>query len=297
MIFIIVNPCAGGHRSGRVARFAHHLRQAGLDVEIGHTRFRGHATVLARAAAQTPGCTHIVAAGGDGTIAEVAEGMAGSDCVLAILPLGTANVLARELALPFDDALTARIIAAGGSRTIWPGRLQSSAWDGLFVQMVGVGFDAHVVHGVSTRLKNAVGRMAYVVSMLGALRQYRFPTMTVMVDGVAHEAVSAIISKGARYGGKYVLAPHSMQGEQRFCVVLFHVAGIGAVLRAGFALLRGTLARQKGVTILTGRRVEIPARPALPVQGDGDARGFTPLRIDISDRPLRVAVALTGGEG
>ncbi|WP_459987126.1 diacylglycerol/lipid kinase family protein [Komagataeibacter kakiaceti] len=290
-----MNPCAGGHRLGRVARFAHFLRQAGLDVEIGHTRFRAHATDLARIAAQTPGCTHIVAAGGDGTIAEVAQGMAGSGCIMAILPLGTANVLARELALPFDDARTARIIAAGGSRTIWPGRLRSSTWDGLFVQMVGVGFDAHVVHCVSTRLKSAIGRMAYVVSMSGALRRYGFPAMTVMVDGVAHEVVSAIISKGARYGGKYVLAPHSMQGEKRFCVVLFHAAGIGAVLRAGLALLRGHLVRQKGVTVLTGARVEIPAPPALPVQSDGDARGFTPLCIDISDQPLRIAVASTGG--
>lgn len=297
MIFIVVNPHAGGHRLERVAHLAQYLRQAGLHVEIGHTQYSGHATMLARMAARTPGCTHIVAAGGDGTIAEVAQGMAGADIVLAILPLGTANVLARELGLPFDVVRVARIITAGGSRRVWPGRLRSSAGEGLFVQMVGVGFDAHVVHHVSLRLKRAVGRMAYVASMLGALRQYRFPPMTVTVDGAAYEAASVIVSKGALYAGKYVLAPQSMQAERLFSVVLFHSAGIGATVRAGLALLRGNLGRLRDVTIVQARVIEISSPAALPVQGDGDARGFTPVRIDIADHPLRIAVATDRGGG
>ncbi|MBE7728482.1 diacylglycerol kinase family protein [Komagataeibacter sp. FXV3] len=287
---VIMNPTAGRRRMGRVARFVGLLQQAGLQVRIVPTRYRGHATTLARMAVQERACTHIVAAGGDGTVAEVAEGMAGSDIILGILPVGTANVLARELCVPFDDASNARNISGGAYTIIWPGRLHSSEGECLFVQMVGVGFDAHVVHVVSIRLKKAIGRAAYVLATLGSLWKYTFPAMTVSVDGVSHTAASVIVSKGALYAGKYVLTPRSMQESRQFSVVLFGAAGIGSSLRYAIALLRGNLSRQKDVTILTAQTVEISTPRNMPVQSDGDARGLTPIRIDIPGRALRIAL-------
>lgn len=287
---IIMNPTAGRRRMGRVVRFVRLLQQAGMQAQIVSTRYRGHATVLARMAVQERACTHIVAAGGDGTVAEVAEGMAGSDIMLGILPVGTANVLARELRVPFDDASNVRSIAGGACTVIWPGCLRSSEGACLFVQMVGVGFDAHVVHAVSTRLKKATGRAAYVLATLGSLWKYTFPTMTVCVDGVSHTAASVIVSKGALYAGKYILTPRSMQESRQFSVVLFGAAGIGNSIRYAIALLRGNLSRQKDVTILTAKTVEINTPRNMPVQSDGDARGLTPIRIDMPGRALRIAV-------
>lgn len=289
-VTVIVNPTAGRRRMGRIAGFARQLRKAGLQAQIVPTRYRGHATTLARMVVREGTCTHIVAAGGDGTVAEVAEGMAGSGIILGILPVGTANVLARELRVPFDDARNARNIAAGACSVVWPGRLRSSEGECLFVQMVGIGFDAHVVHVVSTRLKKAVSRAAYVLATLGSLWKYTFPTLTVSVDGVSHTAASVIVSKGALYAGKYVLTPRSMQEHRQFSVVLFGTAGIGSSIRYAIALLRGNLSRQKDVTILTARRVEITTPCNMPVQSDGDARGLTPIRIDIPGRALRIAV-------
>ncbi|WP_395370876.1 diacylglycerol/lipid kinase family protein [Komagataeibacter diospyri] len=289
-VTVIMNPAAGRRRMGRVVGFVRQLQQAGLQAQIVPTRYRGHATTLARMAVQERTCTHIVAAGGDGTVAEVAEGMAGSDIILGILPVGTANVLARELRVPFDDVQNARNIAGGACTVIWPGRLRSSEGECLFVQMVGIGFDAHVVHVVSTRLKKAIGRAAYVLATLGSLWKYTFPTMTVSVDDVSHAAASVIVSKGALYAGKYVLTPRSMQEHRQFSVVLFGTAGIGSSIRYAIALLRGNLSRQKDVTILTAQKVEITIPCNIPVQSDGDARGLTPIRIDMPDRALRIAV-------
>ncbi|WP_242501281.1 diacylglycerol/lipid kinase family protein [Komagataeibacter xylinus] len=289
-VTMIVNPTAGRRRSGHATRLAVALRRAGVAVQVAYTRDRGHATELARHAVRHGGCSHVVAIGGDGTVAEVARGLAGSDVVLAVLPVGTANVLARELDLPFDESLLARGIIAGTSTTVWPGVLHTAQGASLFVQMAGVGFDAHVVHTVSPRLKKAVGRAAYVVSVLRALWGYRYPVLRVEVDGVVHEASSAIISKGALYAGQHVLAPVSMQAEKAFSVVLFGSAGPWATLRYGLALLRGTLPRHKDVTILRASTVAIPAPTGLPVQSDGDAHGQTAIRAEISARPIRIAI-------
>ena len=289
-VIIIANPTAGRGGRGRVARFADHLHHAGMRPVVMHTMCRGHATALARDAVRAGTCTHIVAAGGDGTVAEVAEGMAGSDIILGILPVGTANVLASELGIPSDAARNARAIAAGACTVIWPGRLRSSTGVSLFVQMVGVGFDAHVVHAVSLRLKRALGRMAYVYTTLRGLMTYPFASMEVRVDGVAYPAASVIISKGRLYGGKYVLTPHSMHECTGFSVVLFGRTGVWASLRYGMALLRGRLSRQADVTILTACTVVVATPTGLPVQADGDARGWTPLHVDLPGRALRIAV-------
>ncbi|GBQ47636.1 diacylglycerol kinase [Komagataeibacter sucrofermentans] len=294
-VTIIVNPTAGRRRSGHATRLARILRRAGVAVQVVHTRDRGHATELARAAVEQGGCSHVVATGGDGTVAEVARGLEGSDVVLAVLPVGTANVLARELDLPFDEGALARSIIAGTSTTVWPGVLHTAQGASLFVQMAGVGFDAYVVHTVSPRLKKAVGRAAYVVSVLRALWGYRYPVLRVEVEGVVHEASSAIISKGALYAGRHVLAPASMQEEKAFSVVLFGSAGPWATLRYGLALLRGTLPRQKDVTVLRASTVAIPAPTGLPVQSDGDAHGYTAIRADINDQPIRIAICPRAG--
>lgn len=289
-VTVILNPTAGRRRIGRVVRFVRRLQHAGMQADIVPTLHKGHATDLARRAVAERTCSHIIAAGGDGTVAEVAEGMAGSDIILGILPVGTANVLARELRVPFDDDRNVRMIASGVSTIVWPGRLRSSTGECLFVQMVGIGFDAHVVHVVSARLKKLVGRAAYVMATLGALWKYTFAPITVSVDGVPYQAASVIVSKGALYAGKYVLTPRTQQTSRKLSVVLFGAAGIGSSIRYGLALLRGTLSRQHDVRILTAETVEIRDPCHMPVQSDGDARGHTPIRIDIPDRPLRIAV-------
>ena len=119
-MFIVFNPAAGRRRTQLLWPVLDVMAASGVKLEIAETRHAGHAAMLARGAAQS-GRRLVVAAGGDGTITEVASGLAGSDCRLGVIPLGTANVLARELALPFAPAAVAAALAFGRTRLVWPG--------------------------------------------------------------------------------------------------------------------------------------------------------------------------------
>jgi diacylglycerol kinase (ATP) len=270
----------------------------GVRLEVVETRSAGHAKSLAHEAARC-GTGLVVAAGGDGTIAEVACGMAGSHARLGIIPLGTANVLAHELHLPFAASDIASVLVSDKVATLWPGIARSAAGSRLFVQMLGIGFDAHVVHHVSRPAKRALGRGAYVVQTLRELPRYKFRTMRVSVDGVVYEAGSVIVSKGTLYGGPFLLAPEASPASPGFSVVLFERAGICSALLAGAALPLNMLARLPGVIRLRASDILFSDEQGLPAQSDGDPAGCTPLHITDAISPIAVVVgrAVVGRSG
>lgn len=210
---IVFNPAAGNRRVYRLWRVLDILAANGIRCEVLRTGGAGDARALAAAAAAA-GAELVVAAGGDGTIAEVASGLLETGVPLGVIPLGTANVLAREYALPFAPRAVAAALAFGRTRPLWPG-LATGA-DGpprLFVQMLGVGFDAAVVHAIRPGLKRLLGRGAYVAETLKRLPRYDFAPVRVRLDGMETEAASVIVSKGRLYGGPYLLAPEARPGE------------------------------------------------------------------------------------
>ena len=264
----------------------------GVRLEVVETHGPGHARLLARDAVRS-GVRHVVAAGGDGTIAEVADGMLGAGSRLGIIPLGTANVLARELKLGFAAGEIAATLVSGRVMTLWPGVARSDAGSRLFVQMLGIGFDAHVVHRLSRPVKRMIGRGAYVVQTLRELPHYGFQTIELEVDGVAYRAGSVIVTKGTLYGGPYMLAPEARPELPGFSVVLFERAGIAAALRAGAALPLNRLSRLPGVTRLRASSVAFAAPAGLPAQSDGDAAGCTPMHVTDASGPIDVLVRST----
>src|ERR1700760_1151920 len=161
-MIVIFNPVAGRRRAHLLWRVLDVLVANGVRLDIAETHRAGHAETLAREAARR-GEPMVVAAGGDGTIAEVANGLLGTGARLGIIPLGTANVLAHELGLPFAPSAVAAALAFGRPRPIWPGIAAGANGSRLFVQMLGAGFDAQVVHRLSSPLKRALGRTAYVL--------------------------------------------------------------------------------------------------------------------------------------
>ncbi len=290
-MLVIYNPTAGRRRVRHLWHVLDVLVAHGVRLEVVETRGVGHARRLAHEAVCC-GVAQLVAAGGDGTIAEVADGMAGSAARLGIIPLGTANVLAHELGLPRAAADVASMLVSGRVVTLWPGISRNDEGSRLFVQMLGIGFDAHVVHHVSRRVKRAFGRGAYVLQTLRELPRYGFETMRLRVDGVPHEAGSVIISKGCLYGGPYMLAPDASSASPGFSVVLFERAGIGAALLAGAALPLNLMARLPGVIRLRASDVVFTdRRQALPAQSDGDPAGCTPLHVTDASSPIAVLVA------
>jgi len=288
-VLIIYNPNAGRRRAHLLWRVLDTLVAQGIRLEVAETCHRGHAEALARAAAAA-GESTVVAAGGDGTIAEIANGLAGYPTKLGIIPLGTANVLARELGFSFQPRSVAEALAFGRTRRLWPGCSSGTQGDRLFVQMLGVGFDAHVVQHLSPGLKAMFGRGAYVMQTLAELIRYPFAPVSVRIDGQQMKAASVIVSKGRLYGGPFLLAPEAQSCKPGFSVIMFERSGPLAALHYGAALPLGLLPGALGVRHIQARDVEFDGNAWLPAQADGDFAGFTPLRVTDTPQPIQVIV-------
>ena len=287
-LIIIFNPAAGPRRTRGLWRVLDVLIANGVRVELAETTHRGHATELAREAARS-GADLVVAAGGDGTIAEIANGLNGAAVRLGVIPLGTANVLAHELGLPLAPRAVAAALAFGRTRPLLPGLASGDGAARVFVQMLGVGFDAQVVHNVPLALKRALGRWAYVAQSARELVRYPYRPVRLRLDGVDVAAASAIVSKGRFYAGPYMLAPRAVPDAPGFEVALFEWGGAGAAVLYGAALPLDRLHRAPGVRLVSCREVEF-LDPLVPAQADGDPIGHTPLRIAPAATPLRIVV-------
>ena len=289
-VLIVFNPTAGAGRRRRFARALAALGARGFRPELAETRGPRHAEALAREAAAR-GVSVIVAAGGDGTIAEVAAGLAGSPATLGVLPLGTANVLALELGLPLSPERAAAVLAAGRPAVLRPGLARFA--DGrarLFVQMLGAGFDAAVVANLDLALKRRIGRAAYVWQTLRDLPRYGFAPIMADLDGRTGQAASVIVTKGRLYAGRYRIAPDARPADPGFQVVLFRRPGALQAALAAAALPLGLIPRLPGIEIVPAHRIALRAAEAVPVQADGDPAGLLPVEIADAPAPIRILV-------
>lgn len=287
-MLIVFNPTAGRRHRRTVRAVLDTLVSMGTPVELAETQHAGHATEIAREAAAR-GIRLVVAAGGDGTIAEVVNGLSGSDCSLGIIPTGTANVLAHELALPFAPAPAAALLTCGHTRPIWPGVIEQTAGRRLFVQMVGAGFDAEVVHQTKPWLKKALGGSAYVLQGLREALPYPYSPIRVRLDDVETSTRSVVVCKGRYYGGRFTLAPGASPLRRGFTVALFDRGGPLAALTAGAALSLNRLSRLPGLRFVRAARVEISG-DHIAAQSDGDIAGEAPL--SIRDAPASINVLM-----
>ena len=288
-MLVIYNPAAGRRRIHRLWLVLDILAASGVTFQVVKTLRPGHAAELARQAA-VAGAGTVVAAGGDGTIAAVATGLVGGRTKLGIIPLGTANVLARELGLNFTPKGIAACLAFGRGRELWPGVAEGPQGSRLVVQMLGAGFDAQVVHRICLPLKRLIGRGAYVAQTLCELASYRFPRLDLRVDGEKLEGASVIISKGRLYGGPYLLAPGAHSNRPGFEVAIFHHRGQLPSLLYGAALPLNLLPQTPGLELRSADRIEISSPSPTPVQADGDRAGFLPLTIRNAAGPITVVV-------
>ncbi len=288
-MLIVFNPTAGRRRTHLLWRVLDIAMANGVRIELAETTRPGHAELLARSAAER-GTGTIVAAGGDGTVAEVATGMAGSSAKLGIIPLGTANVLAHELALPFSPRAVAAALAFGRTRPLWPGIVTGPTGSRLFVQMLGVGFDAQVVHRLSRPVKRVLGRGAYVLQTLRELARYEFGPIRIRIDGQETVASGVVMTKGRFYGGDYLLAPEARPDEPGFSVVLFERAGPLQALVYGASLPLNLLPHAAGIRRVRASHIEIVGNGRIPAQADGDAAGFAPLTVTDAQAPIPIVV-------
>lgn len=279
---------AGRGQSGLFQDVTAALERLGCDVTIQTTTQRGDAEAFARSA-DSDTYDAVVAAGGDGAIGEVVNGLlandvGGHELPLGIIPLGTTNVLAAEIGLTSDAGALARIIAAESRLHCYPGIANGRA----FMMMTGAGFDAHVVNDVSSSLKKRIGKGAYVWAALRELLRRDMTRFDVIVDGRTISAASVIVSKGRYYGGRYICTPDARLDKPSFQVCLFERSGVWATVRYLLGLVRGAIPRMQGVTLIETDNVRIEGRQGDPVQGDGDIIACLPLDVRIAEKGLNL---------
>jgi YegS/Rv2252/BmrU family lipid kinase len=290
-VLVIFNPVAGGSRRRFLSRAVAAIRAAGAAVELAETTHAGHARAIAAEAASR-GVRLVVAAGGDGTVAEVAAGLHGSGAVLGLLPLGTANVLAHELGVPLRPEKAAAVLLHGHQVMLHPGLARwPDGRERLFVQMLGAGFDAAVVRGINPAEKRRLGRGAYLLESLRQLRRYDFPTMAMGLDGGAFQpAANVIISKGRFYAGRYHCLPGADPLKPGFALLRFTRGGAFNAMLAGLSLPLHLMHRLPGASLLRAEQVALSAEGVVPAQADGDFAGLLPLRVENTPQPIAFLV-------
>ncbi len=284
---VIHNPTSGWRKRRYFHQVLGALRALGCGVVVQATRKPGDARRLAAAARD---CDVLVAAGGDGTINEVLGGLTGKDIPLAVIPLGTANVLAWELGMVRGPEAVARAIARGPVVEGWLGCVNGKP----FSLMLGAGFDAFVVARVDLRVKRWLRQGAFALAGCIAAASFGRRHYRVEIDGAAYDAASVVVAKGRRYGGRFVLAPSARISDPSFQVCLFERSGPWAMLCYGFGFLTGRLERQNGVRIVPGRQIRIEAAAREPVQADGELVAQLPVDITLDPQPVRYVVAQDG---
>ena len=246
-----------------------------------------HASQLATEAAAS-GVGLVIAAGGDGTINEVANGLVGTDVPMAILPAGTASVLAMEMRIGKNIVAAARMIPNMVPRRIAVGRFVPEVGAARhFLLMAGAGMDAAIVMKVDPVLKRKFGKLAYWAAGFAATGQ-ALPQMEVEIGGARYKTGFALTARARNYGGDLELARTVTLLEDSFEVLMFEGESTWPFTKylAGAAL--GKMEGMKGVTIARGRELTLRALSTDPVlvHIDGELAGQLPARIEIVPNAL-----------
>ena len=268
------------------------LEKNGHTVTVAPTTGPGTAGEIAREHI-AGGAGLIIAAGGDGTINEVVEGMVHSRVPLAILPAGTANVLAMEMKLGAKLERVAERLEVCRPQRIPVGRLTCDGGrvERHFMLMAGIGLDAHIVYNVNSAIKARVGKLAYWLAGWSLLGK-RLAQFTVEAAGERRECSFALIAKVRNYGGDFEIARNVNIMDDEFELVLLEGRNTLRYVKyfAGMAL--NLLAGMKGATVLRSDRVTVsgPEGSCIYVQIDGEFAGRLPAEVRIVPDALTLLI-------
>ena len=287
-ILAVVNPVAGnGSARRRFARLLDH-HSAARTWEHVTTAHPGHARELAARAADD-GYDRVLAIGGDGTVCEVANGLAGSQTALGIIPLGTGNDSATNLGIPSDPVLAVDHATTGEPRPIDLGEITTSQGTTFFVSVAGFGFDAAVAWRVNRMPKLIGGTLPYLAGVMLTLWQYRSAGMRICFDGrvVERRVFMAAVANHASYGGGMRIAPHARADDGLFDVCLVRDLSRFEVLRLVPRIYSGGHVGHPAVEMI--RCVELTAETSAKVRchADGELVGDLPAQFKIHPGALR----------
>ncbi len=315
-IIIIGNPIAGGGAIKKINKALDIFKNRGFNVQLLLTENRGDAELFAKKNAGKPS-TLIISAGGDGTYNEVANGLVNSNTPMAIIPVGTTSVLAKELKMPSNISKAIDFIINGKIQSVHLGKISfdknSHSVSRFFLLMAGIGFDGDAVFGVNKQIKKYFGKLGYISSGLNVLLKYQPQPMNIIAydadvikkgDKIDFQkptqeeqranktfsltGYSVVIGKAACYGGNFKITPHARLTDPAFYMFVAHSKSILSILRYFAGVAVNMHLRYSDVSYLKTSKVEIWGNSK--VQIDGDYIGTTPIRIEVAPNALKLLV-------
>jgi YegS/Rv2252/BmrU family lipid kinase len=293
----LVNPASDNGSTGRRwPELAHRAAGLGLSGETLFSEGPGHLIELARSAVDG-GATLVVAVGGDGTMNEVVNGIAGRDVEFATIPLGTGMDFGRTYGIPtkFEDAV--RVALSGTPRTIDAGRVSYRTWGGedaerWFGNVSSVGMSGAVAQRANGMSKALGGKATFFYALTRVFFEWENTDVTVRFDGEERHGKmhDVIVANGAWHGGGMKLAPDARSDDGAFDVVLIGDVGKVDFLTTAPKLYKGKHVSHPKVEVVRTARVEVDAAEHLPIELDGEQVGTTPATFEVVPGALRVRV-------
>lgn len=292
---IIANPTSGSfpYHSRHLDEALAYLRSRGWQADLWYTKAPEDARRLARRAVLER-ADMVIASGGDGTINEIIQELAGTETALGVLPNGTVNVWAREIGLPLDDLSACDVLLHGKTRRIDLGCIN----DRYFLLMAGIGFDGEVTRAIERKPVKRLGVIGYL--LVGALLGLGYPNFsaTLRIDGkeMKTTAFQIVVGNTQLWGGavQFTWQAKCDDGLLDLCVVR-KSSILGRLATVLDFLLRHERRRQR-ISYHTCTSLEIHTRQPIPIQVDGEIGGFTPATFTIAPGALKVIVPQTTPE-
>jgi YegS/Rv2252/BmrU family lipid kinase len=296
---IVYNPLAGpADLQNTIQQVARFWQSRGWQVTLHATQYRGHATTLAAQAA-TDGYDLVLAGGGDGTLGEVADGLAMTETILGLLPMGTGNSFAKELHMPRPGLLDHRglvessaMLASGRVYAMDMGRNADGRY---WLLWAGAGLDGFLVERMEPRPKRLkrLGAFGYALQALTLLPQFDGMRATVWVDDQQVSGDFSMVTVcNCRYfaGGMIELNPDAALDDGIFDIWLVRRKSTLGVARLMLAVRSGRRDEHPDLMVLSGRSIRIETAEPVPIHTDGDPGGTTPFSCEVVPAALRVLI-------
>ena len=278
---VILNPAA---RSARTQRLRAQVEELTRDSVLCTTTQAGEAERLARNAA-AEGYGRIVAAGGDGTINEIVNGIAGHNVSLGLLPLGTMNVFATELGLPVNNLADCwKIIERNRTHQVD----LPSANRKHFVQLAGVGLDAQAVKETSRTFKRSLGPLSYLISAVQIATRTPPVLRIESEEAVTKEGSFVLVGNGRLYGGRFPFFKEAVMDDGLLDVIVFKRLGYVDIIRYLQDVVFTPQISSPEVEYFKTKHLRVTSEETVPVEIDGELIGNCPVEFSIRAGGLRV---------
>jgi diacylglycerol kinase (ATP) len=285
--FLFVNPLAGSYARKRINLVITRLKNAGLSPTIFSVSTPTEIFSCCRQINESDSAPLVIVAGGDGTFNAVVNGLQPGTATLAVLPLGTSNVLAAELGIKSIKNGIKRIVK-GKTQPLALGVLHLEQVSHRFVLMAGIGLDGSVVRDVWPLGKRLLKQGAYALSAFFSTLKWDRSLIEIITKDKQIECHSVIVCSASRYGGDFIIAPEGGVFSPDLTAVCIRKNRRRSYVRLAFELMRGKADTSNELVRIPADGLEI--RGIKPIQIDGDFVGYSPARITGMSNFARIIV-------